>query len=123
MKKFTTVFLFLLLAVSLSLVVSSCGKPADTEIMAAEDAINNAAAAGAEDNSPKLLEKARALVQEAKALNEQGKYNEARKKADTALMRAEKAQKNSERIGSQPKDGAPADSNAAATADTEAEAH
>ncbi len=103
MKKFMPVFLFLLFAVSVSMFVSSCGKPADSEIMTAEDAIQAAVTAGAEDNSPKLLEKARSLLQEAKMLNEQGKYSEARKKAETATLRAEKAQKNSEHLGSTPK--------------------
>jgi hypothetical protein len=78
--------------------LTACEGPPDQAIMDAEDAIKQAVAAGADVDSPKLLDKARTSLQEAKMYNEQGNYKEARKKADLTIIRAEKAAKNAERL-------------------------
>jgi len=98
MKSFRIAAFFLLLAVAGSMLLAACSKPADDAVMTAEDAIKAAVAAGAEDSSPKLLEKAQNLLQEAKMLNEQGQHPEARKKAEYAVMRAHEAEKNATRM-------------------------
>lgn len=87
-----------LFAFLLSIGLSACSQPPEEEIMAAEDAFKAAVNAGAEETSPKLLNKAQTLLQEAKMLSEQGHYSQARKKAEFALLRADQAKKNAERL-------------------------
>ena len=87
-----------LLALLCGFLVTACEGPPDESIMNAEAAIKAAINAGADDDSPKLLDKSRRFLQEAKMLNEQGKYNDARKKAASAVIQANKAKKNSERL-------------------------
>jgi len=94
-RKFITALTLVMCA---GLVLSACDGPPDESIMDAEDAIKKAAAAGADADSPKLLDQARSLMQEAKMLREQGHDKDARKKADLAIIRAEKAEKNSLRL-------------------------
>ena len=98
MKSNRWVIPVLLMAACCCLMLSACGGPPEAEIMAAEDAIKRAAAAGADESSPNLLEKAQGFLQDAKVLSEQGHYSEARKKADFARMRAEQAEKNASRL-------------------------
>jgi len=88
----------LILALLFTFIISSCSKPADEEIMAAEDAIKAARDVGAEDLVPKLFDKSVSLLQEAKMLNEQTSYDQARKKADFSKLRAEKACKEAKRL-------------------------
>jgi hypothetical protein len=90
----------LTLAMCTGFMLSACGEPPDQRIMDAEDAIKKAAAAGADAESPKLLDQARSLVQEAKMLGEQGHNKDARNKAELAIIRAEKAEKNALRLSS-----------------------
>ena len=78
--------------------LTSCGEPPDTAIIDAEDAIKTAIAAGADADSPKLLDKARTLLQEAKMYSEQGDDKNSRNKAITAKIVAEKATRNSDRL-------------------------
>jgi len=118
MKKFIVVFLFLLLAVSSSLIVSSCGKSADPEIMAADSAISAAVTAGAAEFTPQMLEEARSLLAEARALNDQRKFDDARKKAEAVIVSAGNAQKEAERLKSIP----PAPTDTTLVADTTAAA-
>ena len=87
----------LLLALLCGFLVTACNGPPDDAIMDAEDAIKAAANAGADSESPKLLDRARGLLQEAKMLSEQGNYKDARKKAEVAVIQADKAKKNAER--------------------------
>ena len=92
-------FLSLLLLISIvSSSLISCKSPPEDEIMVAEDAIKSASAAGADEFSPRLFDKAQVYLQEAKMLNEHGKFDEARKKAEFAIIRAEKAEKNARRL-------------------------
>ncbi|MCF7809410.1 DUF4398 domain-containing protein [bacterium] len=85
--------------------LTACEGPPDQLIMDAEDAIKEAAAVGADVDSPKLLDKARTSLQEAKMYNEQGNYKEARKKAELTIIRANKAQKNAERLSGVTQEG------------------
>ncbi len=87
-----------LLALLCGFLVTACEDSPDEAIMDAEDAIKAAINAGADDDSPKLLDKSRRFLQEAKMLNEQGKYKDARKKAESSVIQANKAQKNAERL-------------------------
>lgn len=91
-----------------------CGKPPEEQIMAAEDSIKAAVAAGAEEMSPKLLEKARTYLQDAKMLTEQGHYGEARKKAEFAAMRAGEARRNAAKLGGHKAEGGAAPEGAGA---------
>lgn len=96
----------ILIAVIFGVMLSACTSPPDEEIMAAEDAIKRAVAAGADEDSPRLLDKARTLLQEAKMLNEQGDFKEARDKASYSVIQAKKAEKNSTRIARASEEGA-----------------
>ena len=92
-------FLTLLLVMSFTTIAFiACAGPPDELIMTAEAAVNHASAAGADEFSPKLFNKAEALLQEAKMLNEKGDYEAAKKKAEFAIIRAEKAEKNANRL-------------------------
>ncbi|NQT34037.1 DUF4398 domain-containing protein [bacterium] len=88
----------LLLALLCGFLVTACSSPPDDAIMDAEDAIKAAISAGADDDSPKLLDRSRRYLQEAKMLSEQGNYKEARKKAASSVIQANKAKKNAERL-------------------------
>ena len=98
MKKILLFLPVLFIALSLTSLVTSCAQPPEAEIMAAEDAIKSALNAGADDGSPRLLEKAQKLLQEAKMLSEKGDYKGAIQKAEYARGRAEKAEKNTLRL-------------------------
>ena len=98
MKKTLLLLPVILLALVFSLALTSCDEPPEEEIITAEDAIKKALEYGADEASPRLLEKAQKLMQEAKMLNEQGKFKEARQKAEFAKIRADKAVMNAERL-------------------------
>ena len=92
-------FLSLLIVISIAAFsFISCSSPPEDEIMAAEAAVKAALAAGADEFSPRLFDKAQSFLQEAKMLNEQGDYAGAKKKAEYALIRAEKSEKNADRL-------------------------
>ena len=94
-------FKFLVLSMVISITsgaLISCSSPPDELLMTAEDAVNSASAAGADEFSPKIFDKAQSLLQEAKMLNEQGDYEGAKKKAEYAIIRAEMAEKNANRL-------------------------
>lgn len=95
---FRWILFLVIVAFCSGLLLSSCAAPPDDAIMDAEDAIKKAATAGADADSPKLLDQARELLQDAKMLREQGKNKEARNKAALAIIRAEKAEKNALRL-------------------------
>jgi len=78
--------------------LTACEEPPDTAIMDAEDAIKTAIAAGADVDSPKLLDKARTLLQEAKMFQEQDNTKSARNKAVNAKILADKAARNANRL-------------------------
>ncbi len=108
---------------------TACEGPPDDAIMDAEDAIKAAIEAGAEDSSPKLLEKAQVRLQDAKMFSEQGRYKEASKKAESSVVMAQSAMKNAQRIAAtedEPAEpgavSAPADTEAAEEAEVETEA-
>ena len=108
---------------------TACEGPPDDAIMDAEDAIKAAIEAGAEDSSPKLLEKAQVRLQDAKMFSEQGRYKEARKKAESSVVMSQSAMKNAQRIAAteaEPAEpgaeSAPADTEAAKEAEVETEA-
>ncbi|MDP8241098.1 MAG: DUF4398 domain-containing protein [Candidatus Hatepunaea meridiana] len=97
--KFSSILSLILVAFVASLLFSACEGPPDDAVMDAEDAIKAAVASGAEDLSPKLLDKAQKLLQEAKMLSEQGRYKDAFKQAQFCIVRAKSAKKNAERLG------------------------
>ncbi len=118
MKKFVPVLFVFVLALTVSMFVSSCGKPADTEIAAAEEAVNAAVTAGAEEFAPQMLADTRALLEEAKTLNSQKKYDDARKKVEAVLQSANNTKLEAERVKAippAPADSTVVDSTAAAT--------
>ncbi len=83
----------LLLALLCGFLVTACEGPPEDALMDAEDAVKAAVNAGADSDSPKLLNRSRRLLQEAKMLSEQGNYKEARKKAASSVIQANKAKK------------------------------
>ncbi len=83
----------LLLALVVSMTFTSCAKPADEEIMEAEDAIHAAESVGAESASPNLFGKAVKQLQDAKMFNDQGDYKKARSEAVAAKVNAESAKR------------------------------
>ena len=89
------IFSLLFFALICGFMLGACGSPPEALIMDAEDAIKAATNAGADEYSPKLLDRARAYLQDAKMLSEQGKYKEATRKAENAIIQAKKAEKNS----------------------------
>jgi len=94
--RYTLLTLFVVCACGFML--TACEEPPDTYIMDAEDAIKAAVAAGADVDSPKLLDKARTFLQEAKMYQEQGNKKDAKNKAVSARIKAEKATRNANRL-------------------------
>ncbi|MFC2150522.1 DUF4398 domain-containing protein [Calditrichota bacterium] len=94
----TTLTFTILFSLILSISIMGCSSPPDAEMEGAEAEITKAIQAGADEFSPKLLDRARRYYSEAKIAYDAGDFKEAMNKAELTRMTAEKAIKNSDRM-------------------------